>query len=210
MKPSIQHWANDSDNARSKIEQGFKNCAFSIEDFILHFCIRKYLCKNNETYYVTDLSKGSMSVRKANEDRIKRYERWYPLLKKELILVAKPKAPVIAIGQQVHGFLKKKEGSLPRELAGSILHYSQQAGVGREVAHTLRPREYRKFSSNVKLDDVVNTSEAVMKEGKFGETLMVETISQLKSKPCLGKSEKKLMFTYKAQFAAIRRESSFH
>ena len=39
-----------------------KNFAVSVEDFILHFCAKEYLCKGEceRTYHITDLSKGAM------------------------------------------------------------------------------------------------------------------------------------------------------
>ena len=84
-----------------------KNFSGSVEDFILHFCIGKYLCGGGRTYHLTDLSKGAMLTRHASDKPEERYLRWYPLLKKELKLVAKPNAPIIAIGNVVHGFLDK-------------------------------------------------------------------------------------------------------
>ena len=44
MEPSRGRWARSADEARSKVEAGFQNFLSSIEDFILHFCIRQYLC----------------------------------------------------------------------------------------------------------------------------------------------------------------------
>ena len=82
-----------------------KNFSGSVEDFILHCCIREYLCGGGRTYHLTDLSKGAMLTRHAADKPEERYRRWYPLLKKELKLVAKPNAPMIAIGNVVHGFL---------------------------------------------------------------------------------------------------------
>ena len=40
-----------------------KNFAVSVEDFILHFCASKYLCKGTPTYHITDLSKGRCGYR---------------------------------------------------------------------------------------------------------------------------------------------------
>jgi hypothetical protein len=32
------------------------------EDFILHFCVRRYLCGPAQQYHITDFSKGAMLV----------------------------------------------------------------------------------------------------------------------------------------------------
>ena len=79
MEPSIGgEGASILDVARKKIKRGFKNFARSTEDFILHFCIKEYLCVGWGTYYLTDLSKGrcqsglpSPSVRKGTRNGIR-------------------------------------------------------------------------------------------------------------------------------------------
>src|SRR5262245_47889459 len=84
MEPSLGWWARGSvDYARSRVEAGFRNFLFSIEDFILHFCVRHYLCRPTERYHITDFSKGAMHVKHAGLARIERYDRWYALLHEE-------------------------------------------------------------------------------------------------------------------------------
>jgi hypothetical protein len=56
---------------------GFRNFVNSLEDFRLHFSIRRYLCKSNERYYITDWSKGAMAVERASVDRSQRCDKWY-------------------------------------------------------------------------------------------------------------------------------------
>ena len=65
MEPSLARWASSPDDARAEVEAGFRNFVFSIEDFILHFCIRQYLCAAMERYHITDVSKGAMTVKRA-------------------------------------------------------------------------------------------------------------------------------------------------
>ena len=65
------------------------NSSWSVEDFILHYCVREYLCRRGETYHITDLAKGSMPVKDAESHRQKMYESWYPLLRNELALLHK-------------------------------------------------------------------------------------------------------------------------
>ena len=61
----------------------------SIEDFLFHFGIRRYLCKPNE-HHITDWSKSTMSVERAGIDRARRYDKWYSLLIDEIDLVSCP------------------------------------------------------------------------------------------------------------------------
>jgi hypothetical protein len=77
MEPSLGGaWAADPSKARAAMEAGFRNFVNSIEDFLLHFSIRRYLCKPNERYHITDWSKGAMTTRAASVDRGQRYTKW--------------------------------------------------------------------------------------------------------------------------------------
>ena len=71
------------------LPQTARNFSWSVEDFILHYCLREYLCQDGETYHLTDLAKGGMTIRLAGEQRQARYDRWYPLIEKELRLLTK-------------------------------------------------------------------------------------------------------------------------
>src|ERR1039457_2100948 len=84
MEPSLGWWARSADHARSRVEAGFRNFLFSIEDFILHFCARRYLCGSAQRYHITDFSKGAMLVTRAGLARIQRYDRWYAFLQEEI------------------------------------------------------------------------------------------------------------------------------
>ena len=90
--------------------------------------IELYLCRGDETYWFTDLSKGAMPADMAAMNREARYEAWYPLLLEEIELVGKRRRPVIAIGQSVEDFLRKKdfEAKTGRRLF-RVLHYSFQS-----------------------------------------------------------------------------------
>ena len=65
MEPSLGAWTKKESNGKNRIKMaqnmidgGFKNFAFSIEDFIVHYSIKHYLCLDKQEYYITDLSKG--------------------------------------------------------------------------------------------------------------------------------------------------------
>ena len=216
MEPSLGGWAWDTTEksamqmAEGKIRQGFKNFALTLEDFIFHHCIREYLCERDRTYYITDLSKGAMLTKLADDKRKERYEKWFPLLERELNLVAKEipasgrRTQVIAVGKsQVGKFLSKKQ--LPNCVcyAGAILHYSKVANVYRGTQKKMYPEQYSEFALSVTLKDITQTAEIVMREGGMG-TFVDCTLKKLEKKSDLTDSLKKLMFDYKIWFEDIR------
>ena len=176
-----------------------KNFSGSVEDFILHFCIREYLCGGGRTYHLTDLAKGAMLTRHAADKPEERYRRWYPLLKKELKLVAKPNAPIIAIGNVVHWFLDKQ--GMPG-LTGPILHYSPQAAGARRKVPGCRPQQYCDFHTKVAWNDIEETVRHVMEENDM-RPYVDGTMNRLRRGQQLTTSRKKLMFTYKIRFGDI-------
>ena len=180
-----------------------RNFAYSVEDFILHFCVKNYLCKGTETYHFTDLSKGMLPVKMAKGGSKKRWERWYPLLEKELELVAESCAPIIAIGGQVEEFLG---GEKAPKIAGRVLHYSKSASKYRKRIPCEHPDLYKKFAPTVSFDDITKTVEEVFSPSDLN--FHVEpTLKHLKSGSGLTESRKHLMFTYKMQFAEIREQA---
>ena len=180
-----------------------KNFSGSVEDFILHCCIRKYLCGGGRTYHLTDLSKGAMLTRHADEKREERYRRWYPLLQKELKLVAKPNAPIIAIGNVVHGFLTSQGRS---GLMGPILHYAGTAARARRKAPACHPQQYCDFHTKVAWNNIEETIRRVMEQNDL-DPYMDGTMNRLRRGQQLTASRKKLMFTYKIQFDKILAEA---
>ena len=173
MEPS-RGWAKDSFDACKGMARGFRNY-FGVE--ILHFPIEKYLLRDGETYYLTDLAKGSLLTKSPDAGNAKKYSAWYPLLEKELELVAKPDARVIAIGSKVEGLLKKKN-LCGRVYAGSIPHYSTQAAVqgGPKLIGT-RKEEYKKFAESLECSRWTNWEKKLL----FGYKLRFERIRDQKN-----------------------------
>ena len=181
-----------------------KNFAVSIEDFILHFCASKYLCKGTPTYHITDLSKGAMRVTDASSSpalRYERYKRWYPLLCEEIKLVARPNAVVIAIGTPVERFLRKQQ--FPGQLAGRILHYSWSASRYRPNMAKRHPEQFSEFKKTVEMSHMKTTIKRVMEGAELGPCEPEKTLKRLQSGSGLTKSRKQLMFTYKCQFEKL-------
>jgi hypothetical protein len=200
MEPSLGRWARTPADATAKIAAGFRNFMWSPEDFILHYAVRRFLCSGSATYHVTDISKGAMTVKKAHSGRRARYERWLPLLVKEIQLVAKPSAHIIAMGRDVSGFLERLD--LEREFA-SIIHYSPLANAARNAVVRGRETEYFTFARSLSLQDVVEIAADVMLENFVPVGLCEETIDRLQ-KATLSESRKKLAFAYSAVFTKLR------
>lgn len=189
------------DKGDEKIRQGDRNFSGSFEDFILHFCIREYLCQGGKSYHLTDLAKGAMAVKVAESQRQDRYDRWYPLLLRELQVVAKPGARIISIGRKVERFLKKK--NLPRH-TGEIPHYSRTANKHWGKSIKGREGDYRKFCAAVKQEYIELVADEVLKEVGVVAALKEEKLKRLKSGSGLTESRKKLMFDYKVDFEGMR------
>ena len=199
MEPSLGNWAGrreqDSEArmraAEEKIDRGFRNFC---RVWTLHFPVREYLCRENETYYVTDLAKGAMLTSSPGAGDEKKYDDWYPLLEEEIGLVAKPDAKIISIGHKVALFLSEK-GLYAH--AGTIPHYSTQASRhwGKERAG--REDEFRKLASS--LDFISN--DICVPGHECSPALKQRNVP-------LSKPRKGLMFDYQVRFARIREQET--
>lgn len=200
MEPSLGRWAPTADQARSKVKSGFRNFLPSDEVSILHFCIRRYLCRPAERYHITDFSKGAMLVDRAGIGRVQRYERWYTLLEEEIDLVATPRARIVAVGNAVSEQLKRQGFLRP---FAQIIHYSSQAGLARSKGIKDREDSFQVFKDSVSLEDVVATAKDVLTSARVPANICYETLSRLK-KFQLTTSRQQFIFNYKVAFESIR------
>jgi hypothetical protein len=159
-----------------RVEAGIRNFLFSIEDFILHFCVRRYLCGPAERYHITDFSKGAMLVDRAHLARIQRYDRWYPLLQEEIDLCANPSAGIVAVGNVVAQELARRGFRRPFT---RVISYSGQAGLARSAGIVGREDSFQAFSGSVSLEDVVATAEDVFKVAHVPSDIRDETLARL-------------------------------
>ena len=183
MEPSLGGWAKDQDDAREKIADGFRNGVGRT----LQFCIDTYLCRNGETWYLTDLAKGAMLTKSPDAGSMEKYKAWYPLLEKELKLVAKSDARVIAIGRTVDGFLNgflNKTKLCGRVYVGWIPHYSTQVAGQRGKMIKGREKEYENFAAS-------------LQDSKWAKSEWTP-------------SEKNLLFDYKILFERIRDQKNLY
>lgn len=194
-----------SPRKRSKKEESKKrhkdrNFSWSVEDFIFHYCIREYLCQDGETYHLTDLGKGNMTIEEANRCRHWRYDRWYSLLEKEIHLLTKPgKTRLIAIGNQVAHYLKKKP--LGKHLE-KVRHYGRLSLTSVDKAIESWRKEFPAFSQTVDKSAIDESVKEVLRDACMESSIPHRPEG---GKPInLTESRKKLMFYYKNRFSEIR------
>jgi len=204
MEPSLGRWARSADEAKSKVEAGFRNFLFSIEDFILHFCAGRYLCKPNERYHITDVSKGAMLVKQADLARAERYDRWYPSLLEEIDLVADPNTGIVTLGKVVSKYLQKRGFQRPFI---SVIHYSGQAARARNTGVEGRENSFNAFRESVSLEDMLTTAEEVLRASRVPADICDEVLARL-ARSQLTTSRKKLIFNYKIVFESIQASSA--
>lgn len=200
MEPSLGRWARSADQARIKVEAGFRNFLFSIEDFIFHFCIRRYLCGPAQRYHITDLSKGAMLVNRADLARVQRYDRWYALLQDEIDLVATSDAAIIAVGNVVSQHLERRGFRRP---FAQIIHYSGLAGRARSAGIVGHEDGFQAFRNSVSMEDVSAMAEAVLRAASVPADIRDETLARL-ARSQLSTSRQQLVFSYKLAFESIR------
>lgn len=196
MEPSLKRWAKCTQDAQRQVDSGVRNFLFFVENFIVHFCIRKYLCHEGQTYHLTNVSKGAMPVKKAKQNRAERYRRWYPLLKEEIKLVSKPNGRIFAIGKEVERLLT---GNGCGRVEATLLHYSSQASRYREKLIREREPEFEQFAATVNLGSILRVAEEVLTESGMSDEICERTLSRVE-KASLSESLKMLMFGYKIEF----------
>ncbi len=200
MEPSLGRWASSLDDARQKVESGFRNFLAHVDTMILHFSIRRYLCKPTDRYHITDFSKGAMLVERAGQARAERYERWYGLLRDEIDLVAKPDAGIVAVGKDVSRHLKRQGFERPFT---QVIHYSGLAGRARRDGIANHEAEFEEFSHTVSLQDVIATAQEVIGEAGVPPAVHNEALTQV-TRSQLSLSRKQLIFNYKLAFETMR------
>ena len=186
MEPS-SGGADSVEDGEKKVKEGadnFGRCTPPPDDAryplgLFKLSFDRFLRDGRETYYMTDVSKGAMFVKNAGSSRKKRFEDWYPLLRKEISIVGKPGATIIAIGKVVQELLKRKTD----RTVNRVLHYSP-------VANAHRKREAERDSECFE----------AFKKAEFGEGgRWAEDLTT---------SEAHLIFTYYKQFGRIRDSES--
>jgi hypothetical protein len=203
MEPSLGEWAKNRNDAERKLKDGFRNFLDGFNTMILHYAIRKYLCKEDQLYHITDLSKGAMLVRKAGNNRTGRYEDWYPLLLDEMYLVATSKVRVFAVGAQVTQFLKRQ--NFPWNLT-QLIHYSGTAVRHWEKVVREYEQDFKRFCHEVTQKDFFNYAKAVIESSQVPSAIGERAFRRL-SRTNLTHSKLKLIFNYKLVFEKVNCKS---
>jgi len=197
MEPSIGGWARTIEEGKIKVDAGFRNFTSSIEDFILHFCVQRYLCKTNQTYHFTDVSKGAMPTELANRARPDRYKRWHELLLREMDLVAEKDAKVFAVGKAVADYLNKSR--FPHN-PQRIIHYSVLARKARIDGILGHEEDYEKFKGSVTLAHLLDAAKKVFDSEPVMEAFREATLRSISKKNVLTESDQRLIYIYKLAF----------
>lgn len=172
-------------------------------DFMFQYCVRNYLCEENQTYYLTDLSKGAMPPKQAKDTSVETHKRWYPLLVEELNLVAKPeRTRIIAIGKtKVHKFLRRR-----KEFEGIewVIHYSRAAIGARSKAIEPWLDEFPEFAKTLKFEDILDTTEKVLCRAGYSKESRQKKHQELWKGSRLTDGDKKFVFYYKKRFEELK------
>jgi hypothetical protein len=200
MEPSLGEWARNRDEAENRLKAGFRNFLDGFNTMILHYAIRNYLCRNNQRYHITDLSKGAMLVRHADADRTARYKRWYSLLLKEIDLVASTNAIVFAVGSHVAQFLEKQNFHRPTT---RLIHYSGTAVRHWDTVVREHKKNFKLFQSSVTQEDFLDTAKDVIESSRVPYVIGERALGRL-HRGNLTISRLKLMFNYKLIFDAVQ------
>jgi len=212
MEPSLGHWAYHRDPkkrieiAKRKIkEDGFRNFIYSYRNYIFHYCVKEFFCKNpEESYHLTDLSKGAMTVTNADHNREDRYMAWYDLLKEEIETVSSIKTKYYAVGRKVTQFLKKAGFNKPFH---DLLHYSQ-----RTTKHIPEPDhdskiDYHHFKKSISHEGIIQTAQKVLNGIDIHREIKNNILERME-RAQLTEMFIKLMFYYKNRASEIRGNTS--
>lgn len=199
MEPSLGEWAKSPDDAESKLKAGFRNFLDGFNTMILHYAIRNFLCKNNQGYHITDLSKGAMLVKDADDNRLARYKKWYPLLLHEMNLVASSNVRVFAVGVHVANFLERQ--NFPWEYT-QLIHYSGNAVSHWDKAILEHYDDFKLFQNTVTHEVFLENARVVIESSGVPSVFSERALGRLR-RADLTLSRRKLMFNYKLIFDAV-------
>ena len=203
MEPSLGEWARNRNEAESRLKDGFRNFLDGYNTMIFHYAIRNYLCRNNQRYHITDLSKGAMLVKHADEDRIARYKNWYSLLLEEIELVASAHCIVFCVGSHVARFLEEQKFPRP---ATRLIHYSGTAVRHWDIVVREHEEDFKLFKSSVTQKDFMDDAKDIIESSGVPHVISERALARLR-RGNLTISRLKLMFNYKSSFDAVHYKS---
>jgi len=200
MEPSLGGWARSAEEARAKVDSGFRNFLAGIDPMLLHFAARRFLCAPGQRYHITDFSKGAMLVKHAGTARNDRYEKWYALLREEIDLIAAPGASVIAVGKVVADHLRRYR--FDRRVT-PVIHYSPLASPARAARLQGHEEQFREFARSISTEDILASAREVLAESKVPPEISAGALSIVR-RSRLSESQRKLIYCYKLAFDALK------
>ncbi len=201
MEPSFGPWAKNEIHAEQMLKRGYRNFLWSTEDFLFRYAISTYLSDN---YYITDISKIAMAVENANRMRDFVYPKWISHLKEEISLVGSDDCRVFFVGNIVRDSLTRVFPA--SKVAGTIIHYSGQAGSKRKAMTIEYPEDYAHFLTHesISKDKIVALASHLLSESKMEAGLANDILARLTTKEnILSPSRVQLLFCY---FMAFNKE----
>ena len=184
----------------------YHNLLLSLGDLALNYGARRHLCETGETYYVTDLGKCAVPPKRAKGNaQEQEFNYWYPMLLKELELVAKPNAIVVPVGSATGAFLERHP-DFPYRLTEPILHWSTAAIVAAKMASSFFPEEWREFRQTTGWEDMLASTDESFREAGLGQ--YIESVD-LRFKDKFADMHRHYMFTYKLQMPLRKLDAQF-
>ncbi len=208
MEPS-GNWLKTEAEGRRKVGEGYVNFATQLNDYILVYAIQKYLLREGEGFYITDLGKCSMPPGDVCErTRGRRYELCLPWLIREYE-AARSKC-IISIGKKAAENLRGT-GYFRDKRIETIMHYSNAAIPVRAKFVEERGKEYELFIRDkqriaVEFSRFVRERvEYLKKNNRMSDSVL--RYMEKKRRPFGREVDYKLLFVYWKQFGEIKREN---
>jgi hypothetical protein len=140
-----------------------------------------------------------MSGERTRVARTQRYDRRYELLVEELDLVAVSRAGILAVGDAVAQYLKRRAFS--RSFT-KVIHYSGLAARARAAGIAGNEASFEESRRSVSLERVRATAEDVLMVSAIPARCRNETLARL-GKSQLSQSHQQLIFNYKLALEAM-------
>lgn len=209
MEPSFK-WASNESNGDAKVQAGFRNFLFSVEDMIVHFCADKYL---DGGYHITDVSKIAIKTDNASAIREEAWTRQKNLLIEELTLLGSDDCRVIPVGKSspagsgewIEKNLKGNATLKNIRFCEPVLHYSFNASKYRTKAAGADPdavEAFRRFVQDWDQAEFIAKATECMSRMENCESDKTRLRKRISAQ--LTPSRLHLAFTYMIEFEKVR------
>jgi len=209
MEPSFK-WASNEADGEAKVQAGFRNFLFSVEDVIVHFCAGKYL---DGGYHITDVSKIAIKTEDAAAIREEAWAKQKELLIEELTLFGSDDCRVIPVGKSspagsgewIEKNLKGHATLKNTRFCEPVLHYSFNASKYRTKAAGANPDTtdaFKRFDRDWDQAEFIAKAMECMSRMENCESEKIMLRKRISAR--LTDSRLHLAFTYKTEFEKVR------